>query len=634
MKCYRCENEIHDELHCPHCGALLKPTKKLMTAIQAHDREAIVQLYHMTAHQISYKLRAKGLDDQTSHFLINKAFKELLEGIQKADDVQGYSKLLDGVCDDTAYSYIIKHHLDIQECLVEDQLLPITDEDVDQLFKDLHTKTEVSKRAQPRKPKIIGFLAIAVAIACGVGIYTFQKPSAPHKVSKTVLLKAYAKVGDAYVQVVEKLYETDHVTDSFKKKYQTAYKAAQVVHYHNKVCPQLKQSLYDVDHDGVKELIIGYSLQKKFFITGIYRYAAKNHQATSLNIIKDIKHYYNTVLSDQNKIVVMKNKESGIAYSLKDQQLKTVKKHVSGISTYLGSHQKKLKAEDMNSLHSQLDVLANDGKVYKVINKNYKDEFKTKEYDLDQDGQNDQLEIMPVKAPSRGSYIQYLPYYFVKVNGKSVKVKEPYDEVYTQLNTYILRGKNGSMFILVAHNTGSDICYWKLLVYRQHKVVTLLQTTDMGKNTGDQSFAFSDVSVKGNSLTIKEYADTEVFSDFCFTKTYRMEKGSLQQETLSYAIMPDRNMIKENSLEKEKMVLRTSSALTTYTTPDCTFEGIKIPSGVNVEIPNFYLEKGFNAYAIKYQGQIGYIKSTDAFDANNQNKYFRDLYYPFINYAG
>lgn len=156
----------------------------------------------------------------------------------------------------------------------------------------------------------------------------------------------------------------------------------------------------------------------------------------------------------------------------------------------------------------------------------------------------------------------------------------------------------------------------------------------MERDTSDHAFAFSDVSVKGNSLTIKVNADTEVLSNFFFTKTYCIEKGNLQQETLSYAIMPDRNMIKENSLEKEKMVLRTSSALTTYTTPDCTSEGIKIPSGVSVEIPNFYLEKGFNAYAIKYQGQIGYIKSTDAFDANNQNKYFRDLYYPFINYAG
>lgn len=83
-------------------------------------------------------------------------------------------------------------------------------------------------------------------------------------------------------------------------------------------------------------------------------------------------------------------------------------------------------------------------------------------YKLRSKGLDDHLEIIPVKATSTGSYIQYFPYYFLKVNGKSLKVKEPYDKIYPKLNTHILRGQNGSMFILGAHNTVSDICDWKL----------------------------------------------------------------------------------------------------------------------------------------------------------------------------
>lgn len=622
MKCYKCHKDVHDQLHCPYCGALLKPTHKLMEAVKVHDRQAIIQLYRMSAHQIDYKLRSQGLDAQTSALLINKAFKKLLEGIYNLKDLQGFSALLDGVCDHTAYSYIVEHQLAVQPCQVEDQPVIITREDIARLYDDLAAQEESSSHPSFRKPILIGIVSIAMVMACVIGIYNFQMRSPSKKAAKTDILKAYAKVGDEYQQAVTQLYTTRHETSSFTHKYKKAYRAAQVVYYHNKLQPQLKQSLYDIDHDDVKELIVGYPDKKNFIITGIYRYNANNHQATSLNIVKDFKHYYNTVLGDQNKIVVMKSKTSGTAYTLKDQQLKTVNKNITDVKKYLGKHQKTLNMKSLDHLHDQLDRETNKGKVYNVVNMKYTNAFSTSSYDLDQDGKNDALKVTPYVSDTSEDNTEYKPYYTIRVNGKDFTIQIPDVEYYIELDSYVLRGENGSVFLLAVTQEATEENTWTLFTYRRHKVVPLLEKTDLGKNVDDVCNSFTKVSVKGNALTIRELANTAVISWFEFTTTYRMEKGNLIQKSLAHAILP--NTV--NSLDPQKMVLQTRTSFMTYTTPECTAQGMRIPEGAKVEVSSFYLENGFDAYAIKYHNQMGYIKNTHYVD-NFGSKYFANLEY-------
>ena len=63
--------------HCPHCGALLEPSNKLLDAVKEHNEEAILQLYKMEAHRIYTKIKLKCIVEETK-YLIDPDFTESL----------------------------------------------------------------------------------------------------------------------------------------------------------------------------------------------------------------------------------------------------------------------------------------------------------------------------------------------------------------------------------------------------------------------------------------------------------------------------------------------------------------------------------------------------------------------------
>lgn len=618
MKCYACHQDIVSlTKHCPHCGALLEPTQKLLQAVNAHDQEAIIQLYKMEAHRIYAKIRAKGIGDEESKTLVNKAFKDLLTQLPSLSSIDGFEALLDGVSDNTAYRYLVEHDQEVQEISVDDVLLLINDEVIQQLLTDLNQKEEVQKQPKEKKPKaklITAIVVIALLVASGTAFGMNRYHTNSQKKKEKNVLKAYMEIVDDY----QNAYNMSKITENaLKRQYPKVSNAAEVAHYHrsdeqaNPIQQSLNAFMKDLDHDGTKELLLGYNQDGETYLTGIYRYDAKKKTVIPYPLFKKVEDYKETLITNKNHLIVIDQNQLGTEYALKDHKLEFIQAGISDMDTYLKEKKETITVlpnKPLSAITAQYNKLTGSHK-QTVLTQTYNVNKTASDYDLDGDGQKDEVTLKySIKAdPYQESYENY---YGLTINGHFFKVNcDNYMDGYLS----IIRAQNGSMFLLT-HTLGMDeYCTWTLSAYKDHKlnVLAKMQKPDYEK-TGDM-YNYSGFYVKDNQLTVVDQAVTQFASDYDMETTYNLSPGKAQLVSKEHRI----RSCGVNSLDPYYLVLKTKVAMSTYKTKECNEKGIRIPAGVKVKIESIFFMDDYDAYKIKYKGQIGYVKP------NNSKKFFK-----------
>ena len=613
MKCYKCGKEVHDEVHCPHCGALLKPTYKLLQAVQANDRDAIIQLYRMTAHLISLRMREKGIAQDHVLPLVNQAFKDLLKELPKLDALEQFDALRDGISDNVAYTYLISHDLEVKHCEVKDEVFTITEEMKDELFASLHKRSPKVKKRINYKIIIGVVICLVISVVSGTAFYMSKQKS---KAEKKVL-GSYTKVENEYYQAVATMSQTPSATEVYKKQYKHTYQAASVVvnhiqRYHLNVDKlKLKAMLRDIDDDGVQELIIGYQKKNEMIITGIYRYNTKSQQTMSMDFIKNLKKYINTTLSNRNQFVVMNGKHKGIAYKYQDHQLKTINTKVKNANDYLKKHGAiplTLNPKTIIPSHSK-----ESGRVYKVINDKLDTTKEINKYDLDVDGHKDTMEFQYEEDYSEQPYK-------IIINGKVFSIHEMFINAYV----FVLRARNGSTYLLTVFNQDDDVSKWMLYSYQSGELKILLSNTRFHDGSSHKRYCwtFDHVKMIDNQLIITENEVSTFMSYFSFTSAYAVDHDHLKLLSEGRPIQPYQGT---NSLNTQYMVLRTSQFFNAYSDVKCTKQGFSVPKGVKVQINAVYIEKEYDVYQIIYDNKIGYVKNNVTKLDPNNHPYFENL---------
>lgn len=625
MKCYACHQDIAAlTKHCPHCGALLEPTQKLLQAVNAHDQEAIVQLYKMEAHRIYTKIRAKGISDEEAKTLVNKSFKDLLTQLPSLSSIDGFEALLDGVSDNVAYRYLVEHDQQVQELSVDDILLPINDEVIQQLLTDLNQKEEIQKQPKEKKPKakvITAIVVIALLVASGTAFGMNRYHVNSQKKKEKNVLEAYIATADDY----QNAYNMSEIPENaLKRQYPKVYKAAQVVSYHsldedaNSIQQSLNAFMKDLDHDGTKELILGYHQKGKTYVSGIYRYDAKKKTAIPYNLFKNVQDYKQTLITNKNHLIVMDQHQKGTAYAIKDHQLKVVQADVTDTDAYLqetNETETTLPNTPLSAIIKQYNKVTGSHK-QSVLTQTYNVNKTASDYDLDGDGQKDEVTLTySIKAdPYQESYENY---YGLTINGHFFKVNcDNYMDGYLS----IIRAQNGSMFLLT-HTEGMDgYSTWTLSAYKDHKLNVLAKTQKPDYKTGDW-FDYSSFSVNKNQLMIFERGKTDFASAYLMTSIYNLSQGKAKLVSNEHMIYSSDDV---NSLDPYYLILKTKTAFYTYKTKECKEKGMKIPADVKVKIESITILNDYDAYKIKYNGRIGYVKPSNT---RETSKYFKDLEY-------
>lgn len=595
--------------HCPHCGALLEPSNKLLDAVKEHNEEAILQLYKMEAHRIYTKIRSKGIEEEAKA-LIDPAFKDLLEQLPSLNDISEFETLLDGVSDNAAYQYIVENHLEVNEREVEDKILPIDEK----AFKKSIRKAYEYPTKKKSKKIVLTIVIIAVLIG-SAGIFGYDQYQ---NKGKNHTLKAYAAIADEYQNAKVVSMASDAI---IKKQYPKTYKAMEVVDQHSyengrRISRKLTATTKDLNHDGQKELILGFLKNKKTYVTGIYHYNQKKKTAVPYDLFDDVVNYQGTTLTNEDHLIVKDQKKKGTVYSVEDDQLKTIKSNVTDPSDYLkksGEKEVTLPTSPLSTITKQYHETTK-SKVTSVLAETYNVNKTVSSYDLDGDGKKDSIKLSYM---SKGEYDEsYEGYYHVTVNGNVYKINcSEYMDGYLSL----IRAQNGSMFVLT-HTEGMDEHgTWVLSAYKDGRLVKLdTRSEDQYDDTGDY-IEYSDFFVTGNQLTIIERVSSSVASSFDMTSVYDLSKGKATLASKDHQIYQNGM----NSLDDTKLVLKTARAFKTYKTAACHKTGIIIPAGVKVTVESMRIMDDYNAYKIVYNGRSGYIQS----DPNGSNQYFSDLEY-------
>lgn len=642
MKCYACHQDIVAlTKHCPHCGALLEPTQKLLQAVNAHDQEAIIQLYKMEAHRIYTKIRAKGISDEEAKTLVNKSFKDLLTQLPSLSSIDGFEALLDGVSDNVAYSFLMEHNLDVQECAVEDQIIPITKETIQSLFENLdklEPKIEKSENkhdslmSKGKKKIVIMMIVLAFIVCCGggYGYYRYKNNGKTHKISqKGSMLEAYLKVSNEYYNAVKAAESVviNQNNDSIKHNYPTSYKSALVVYHHddksiNKTLTNVPNAfLKDLDQDGNKELILCNKQNKKNYITGIYRYDQKKNKVYALPLFNNASQYDYSILTNKNKIIAIDKNGVGTAYSYKNKQWKKVSSNITNVDSYMTSIDAKAQSLPFHSINELVKAYNREtgNHEYSLIQKEYKQDVSVNQYDLDGDGKKDRI-VMKNPYNEADLDVYYSGYYILSINNHTFKIKcDNFIDIYFT----IIRVKDGSFFILVHSDGVDEYAYDALYAYKDQKLIKFTENPNLNKDTTGDSVNYRGFRLNGNKIELLYYVNSSFASAYNMGTSYKLEKGKALLLSNDYSVYSDGY----NSLDSQKFVLKIKSPLLLYADKKCTKKGITIPQGGRVSIDYVTEMNGFNVYTMSYKGHRGYMRTQPKGDAQNdwQRKYFGDL---------
>lgn len=364
MKCYRCGKEVSDEaLHCKYCGALLRITHKLLTAIQAGSKEAIIQLYKMLYNNVYNRFLQLGIDEQEITGLINKAYKDFLLHSHEVTTIEAFEPYFYGICDNIAFSYLKEHNRQPQELDKETFVKP-DQSTIDEMLSKIDEKDEKNPKQERKKSHkgiIISVIVIALILAGAGGYYGFTTMN--KKAVKKRRMQSYLNINKQYVAAVHAI-ATNHGHQSYKKitkKYPLVSKQAYVTYYRNtteNIMKNLLYQLYDLDGDGNQELLVGYKDSADMKIIGIYKNNGK--KTTSLSPIKDIKHGWNYILTSHRRILKgYKKEDETYVYKLlgfKNRKLVTLQSSIDNPEVYMKKndlsritiHGKTIKNKDAN----------------------------------------------------------------------------------------------------------------------------------------------------------------------------------------------------------------------------------------------------------------------------------------------
>lgn len=353
MKCWKCGSEIPENaMHCTQCGALVKPTHKLMQAVNAGDQDAITQLYCMCYGVIYNELGAIGLEKQQSADLVNKVFKSFIERAQNIP-VEELLTTLMGLTDHIGFTYMKEHALE-PHTVSTDEHIKVTKKMIDEMFICLHEQEEKKKKPHKKHMKVILVSVLVIALAV---TGAFMGINMHHQKVAKLQKQTYLAVTKEYVEAVNKLSVDRSLLkkeNKLKQRYPQTYKAASIVIKHKRSLSDLQCVMHDVDGDGNKELLIGYKdSNDQFVIAGIYRNKNGDEQATNTNAISKVTE--KLILTKNHKVI----KEADGSYKLlklNKMDHYYVVKGISDFAKYLKKHNTKklaLKAVSANTFYKK-----------------------------------------------------------------------------------------------------------------------------------------------------------------------------------------------------------------------------------------------------------------------------------------
>lgn len=117
------------------------------------------------------------------------------------------------------------------------------------------------------------------------------------------------------------------------------------------VSRKLTASMKDLNHDGNKELILGFLINKKYHVTGIYYYQPKKG-AIPYQLFKKADSYRDTIVTDQNHVIIVNKKNKGTVYDMQADSLKTIKTNIKDKDAYLHKTGEKKITIPKSSLHT------------------------------------------------------------------------------------------------------------------------------------------------------------------------------------------------------------------------------------------------------------------------------------------
>lgn len=573
MKCYRCGKEISDEArHCTNCGVLLKMTNKLLTAIKAGNKEAIIQFYKMFYNNVYNRFLQLGIDEQEIPGLINKAYKDFILHSHEVAAVETFEPYFYGVCDNIAFSYLKEHHQQPQELEKETFVSP-NQAMIEEMLKSIGEKDEVKRKHKKKSHKsiVVFIIVLALIVAGAGGYYGF------HMVNKKAVEKkrndAYLNVNKQYVAAVHAI-ATDHNDSSYKKitkKYPLVSKQAYVTYYRDataNVLKNLSSKQYDLDGDGNQELLVGYKDGSDMKIIGIYKYNGK--KATSLSPIKDIKHGWQYILTTHHRVLKgYKKEDETYDYELlgfKNKKLVTLQSAIDNPEKYMednglmritvqGQTIKNKKAADQKILTMQ------DRWVQYIEAKQY-----AKADQIAQRMENDVEDpcVYAMSEAMKKAYLAKIKEYQIKYDGvkKYYTSADNYFTFYTigyllsdldgdgQAELMIERGagSNNSFFLSIFTYKNGEIKLIKeselvedcsLLYYPNHRGII----RDFG-HSGYQ--VIHTIYIKNDQVKYKDIADIEIGENYSFKDNYitsgmKLNKHSNADEQIFYEENPKLN---------------------------------------------------------------------------------------------
>lgn len=105
------------------------------------------------------------------------------------------------------------------------------------------------------------------------------------------------------------------------------------------------------------------------------------------------------------------------------------------------------------------------------------------------------------------------------------------------------------------------------------------------------------------------------------TSIYNLSQGKAKLVSNEHMIYSSDDV---NSLDPYYLILKTKTAFYTYKTKECKEKGMKIPADVKVKIESITILNDYDAYKIRYNGRIGYVKPSNI---GETPEYFKDLEY-------
>lgn len=291
MKCYQCGHDVESEaIYCRFCGALFKPTEALMEAVAHHDEKAIIMLYQMSYNQIYNELISLGLPENECQKLINVIFKSYVKDIVSLGKER---ESLNALVDHIGFSYMKSHGLTPHDVKHEEVWKEVTSDQIEEMLKTLQ---------KPKRPLfkkvLIGGLAALLVIGGLFGHEVMQEKEAT--VTKTVKKKtldkdeaafqkeAYTSLVREYVCGVNKAKVDSYYAkpEKLEKECPNAKQIVSIALKHKKSLKDLQCMTYDVNGDGLKELVTGYKGKKgTFVITGIYVNDGSDEYVTNTNVL-------------------------------------------------------------------------------------------------------------------------------------------------------------------------------------------------------------------------------------------------------------------------------------------------------------------------------------------------------------